>query len=50
MKKKDLENMNKDYIWKSSLGIDGGVHLIENLPNDSDYCLDCLYFGYIESI
>lgn len=42
--------MNKEYSWKSSIGIEGGVHLIEIKPSDSNYCINCLYYGYIESI
>ena len=45
-----LDKMNEDYIWKSSIGVEGGVHLIEIKEDDSSYCVNCLYYGYIETL
>lgn len=25
----DLENLNKDYVWKSGIGSEGGIHVME---------------------
>lgn len=46
----DEEDMNRVYDWKSSIGIEGGIHMMEILPEYPGYCVNCTYYGYIESI
>lgn len=45
-----MDNLNQDYKWKTNFGVEGGIHLVEIPPNDPDYCIDCIYYGFIESI
>ena len=36
--------------WKTSLGKKGGITVIEIHPSDADYCLDCNYIGFVETV
>ena len=38
-----------NYSWKTSTGRMGGLTAIEINPNDSEYCVECTYIGYIEA-
>ena len=38
------------YNWKSSIGKNGGVTMIKIDPDDPDYCIDCSYIGYVDSM
>jgi hypothetical protein len=46
----ELDAPSKDnYIWKSSTAHKGGVTMLEIKKDDSNYCVDCLYIGYVEN-
>lgn len=47
---KSLENLNENFKWKTNFGIEGGIHLVEISPKDPDYCINCIYYGFIESV
>ena len=40
---------NDNYIWKASTAKKGGVSLIEIKKDDPNYCVDCLYIGYVKN-
>ena len=37
-----------NYNWKTTTAEKGGVAMIDIKPEDQDYCVDCLYIGYVE--
>lgn len=39
-----------DNKWFTTLGRKGGVSVIEIYPSDEDYCLDCNYIGFVETV
>ena len=39
----------KTSFWNTSFGDAGGVKSIEINPKDKNYCVNCLYIGYIEN-
>jgi hypothetical protein len=39
----------ENYIWKSSTAKKGGITMVEIKKDDSNYCVDCLYIGYVEN-
>ncbi len=36
------------YSWKTSLAKRGGISMLEILPTDEDYCINCIYIGFFE--
>ena len=46
----DLDAPSKEnYVWKGSTAKMGGITMIEIKKDDANYCVDCLYIGYIET-
>ena len=41
---------SSDFTWKTSLAKKGGINVLEILPTDKNYCLECTYIGSFESI
>jgi hypothetical protein len=41
---------NANYKWKASLGPKGGITSLRIPANDPDYCSNCLYIGYLDSL
>ena len=39
-----------NYKWKASLGPKGGITSLRIPASDSDYCSNCLYIGYLDSL
>ena len=38
------------YNWKTAIGKGGGVSMIKISPDDPDYCIECSYIGYVDSM
>jgi hypothetical protein len=46
----DLDAPSKrHHYWKNILGHRGGIAMIEILPTDPNYCVNCTYTGYFKT-
>ncbi len=37
------------YDWKSTVGPKGGIAVLEMNKQNENFCMDCLYVGYLET-
>ena len=45
----DLDAPGPDnYIWKTNTAEKGGIAMVQIDSSDTNYCVDCLYIGYVE--